>query len=91
MPHRSISISLRHEHVVAVLATVGDHQGELGVQLSDPDDAVEALVTVLHDHLSIGCVLAVSGLERCVIVGKLYTNIIFSRKQSIMYVIDLNI
>ena len=58
------SILLGHEHVVAVLAAVGDDQGELGGQLADPDDAVEALVPVLDDHLSVGGVLAVWGLRR---------------------------
>ena len=49
---------------MAVLAAVGDHQGELGGQLADPDDAVEALVPVLHNHLSVGGVLAVGRLKR---------------------------
>ena len=48
---------------MAVLSAVGDHQGELGGQLADPDDAVEALVPVLNNHLSVGGVLAVGGLK----------------------------
>ena len=45
----------RHGHVVAVLAAVGDDYDAL---LADVDGAVEALVPVLHDYLSVGSVLA---------------------------------
>ena len=48
---------------MAVLPAVGDHEGELLGQLSDPDDAMETLVPVLHDDLSVGRVLAVKGLR----------------------------
>ena len=47
---------------MAVLPAVGDHEGELLGQLSDPDDAMETLVPVLHDDLGVGRVLAVKGL-----------------------------
>ena len=59
-------ISLRHEHVVAVLATVGDDDGYLVIRahLADADDGVEALVSVLLDDLSVGHVLAVGGLKK---------------------------
>ena len=59
-------ISLRHEHVVAVLAAVGDDDGNLVIRahLADADDGVEALVSVLLDDLGVGHVLAVGGLKR---------------------------
>ena len=53
---------------MAVIAAVGDDKGELLGQLADPDDAVEALVPVLHDYLRVGRVLAIDGLERHVSV-----------------------
>ena len=57
------SHSLGHEHVVAVLAAAGDDEGERVRHLADPDDAVEALVPVLHDDLGVGHVLLVGGLK----------------------------
>ena len=57
---------LRHEHVVTVLAATGDDQGQLalGAQLTDADEGVEALVSVLLDNLDVGCVHPIRGLKR---------------------------
>ena len=57
---------LRHEHVVAVLAAAGDHQGQLALraQLADADEGVEALVSVLLDNLDVGRVHSIRGLKR---------------------------
>ena len=56
----------RHEHVVTVLAAVGDDQGQLALraQLTDADEGVQALVSVLLDNLDVGCVYAIRSLKR---------------------------
>ena len=53
---------------MAVLAAVGDDEGEGVRHLADPDDAVEALVPVLHDDLGVGHVLVVGGLKSVVLI-----------------------
>ena len=59
-------ISLRHEHVVAVLAAAGDDQGQLALwaQLADANEGMEALVSVLLNNLDVGGVHSIRGLKR---------------------------